>query len=235
MNALRKKNLASLARAYWQPLVLALLILLIALEGFAWMSKWIELRKVDRIIAKAESPQTAEGTPTPSPQQETGQPQPGKEAQPPKPLKNIFKQENINYQLSAIYMDQAVINGNPYKIGDNIGKAVLKEIGIFEVKIQEDGNENLRTLTLFTSQGGEEVSPSSPSNNAPRREPRTGGGGGPRPPQPMGLQGPGGRGGGFREQFQNMPEAERQQMRDRVRAMSPDDRRRFFEQMRNQG
>jgi hypothetical protein len=223
MNALRKKNIGSIARAYWQPLVLLALLLLILAQTYSWAIKYVELRKVDTLIIQTEDLSITGDQKTAN-----QPPQPPQQNNPVKPDKNIFKKENINYQLSAIYMDKAVINGKDYKAGDKIGNATLIEIGVFHAKIQEEGKSQPRTLELFKGGGAEMVSPSG------AQPAMANGPGNSRPPSsPTNIQRSeraGGMGMGLRRQ--NFSQEERRQMAERYRNMSPDQQMRFREEMR---
>ena len=68
-----------------------------------------------------------------------------------KPKKDIFRRENP-YNLSGIFMDTAVIDNKYVKVGDQIGKAVVKEIHPTSVIIQEEGKTDTRTLRVVSGQ-----------------------------------------------------------------------------------
>ena len=281
-----QRNMESLARAYWQPLLIAVLALLILFQTYAWAVKIVDLHKVDSLLSQAEqinsakknnnNAPTSQGMPASSPGMSNpggptgavipaggppdmgmgmqrsgnpgmggmpagmpmgmsggmpaGMPGPDGAGEQKKPKKNIFKAEMMNYQLTAIYMDRAVINGQDVKVGDRVGKALLKEIGVFDVKIQEEGKENPQTIQMFTGQGGSPMmgGPMPQGGMPPGMNP-----GQPRGPRVTTLQGGGiqpppqaqnNNRGGFRERMQNMSPEERDRLRQRMQNMSPQER-----------
>lgn len=169
MNARLSNHIGQLARAYWQPLVLAVLILLVVSQVYAWAVAAIELRKVDTLISQTEDTtppkdggnSTAEGKPDSPP---NGPPQENQESK--QPPNNIFKREEINYILSAIYMDKAVINGQDVAVGGKIGNAEVKEIGVWDATIEVDGQT--RKLEMYQGGGGDPSS-SGPGDKSPSR------------------------------------------------------------------
>ena len=319
MNLNPQRDIKSLARAYWQPLLLAILSLLIFLQTYSWAVKFVDLHKVDTILAQAEQINTVkkenksnpntkempntnpamsnngmmnpggEGIPNPgmmgsmkpgmanpgmmgsmkpgmanpgtmgsmkpgmaNPRMMSGSMGggmpvriPGSESTPgsnasgdqKKPKKNIFRTDNMTYQLTAIYLDSAVINGQDVKIGDRVGKATLKEIGIFDVKLQEEGKENSQTVQMFTGEGGGPMGggmqqpggmPPGMNPGQPRNPSFTSLSGGMQPATQMSQQN--NNRGNFRDRMQNMTQQERDQFRQRMQNASPQER----EQMRNQ-
>lgn len=232
-----------LARTYWQPLVLTLLAILAFSQIVAWGVAVVELKKVDNLIAQTEKPETTTTENKSDESEQSGpsgsKPPPNPE-QPRKPAKNIFKKEELNYMLSAIYMDKAVINGQEVGIGQNIGKATLKEIGINRVVLEEE-NGNSRTVDMF--QGGEGAGPSSPPNNTPSGSPGSRRSGGNRAVSPSGSPsvppgGPMGMGnipanftfrGMNREQLERMSQEER---RNLFQSLSDGEREQLRQQFR---
>ncbi len=232
-----------LARTYWQPLVLALLAILAFSQIVAWGVAAVELKKVDNLIAQTEKSEPAATESKPG---DSGQPAPSSSnppsnpEQPRKPAKNIFKKEELNYMLSAIYMDKAVINGQEVGVGQNVGKATLKEIGINRVVLEEE-NGNSRTVEMF--QGGEGAGPSSPPNTPPGPPgSRRGGGnravspsGSPSAPPPGGPSGMPNLPANFtfrgmnREQLERMSQEER---RNLFRSLSDGEREQLRQQFR---
>jgi len=76
------------------------------------------------------------------------------------PPKNIFKKEEMNYAISAIYLNKAVINGEAVEVGQPVGKAKLKEIRSSSIVIEEENGET-RTIEMFQGGvGGENQEPS---------------------------------------------------------------------------
>lgn len=224
-----------LARTYWQPLVLTLLAILAFSQIVAWGVAAIELKKVDNLIAQTEKSEPAATQSKPSDSNQAPNPE-----QPRKPAKNIFKKEEMNYMLSAIYMDKAVINGQEVGIGQNVGKAILKEIGINRVVLEEE-NGNSRTVEMF--QGGGGAGPSSPPNNTPSGSPGSRRSGGNRAVSPSGSPsvppgGPMGMGnipanftfrGMNREQLERMPQEERRKL---FQSLSDSEREQLRQQFR---
>ncbi len=152
MTTIQKERIGLIARAYWQPLVLLVLLLVAVGQIYSWGATFIELKKVDSLIAKTENVNPEKKTSDSSPSS-------SEENKPPeekKPAKNIFKREDIPYQLTAIFMDSAIIDGQTVKVGERVGKALVKEIALSSVKIQEDGTTNTREIHMFqNSDGGE--------------------------------------------------------------------------------
>ncbi|MGI6456240.1 MAG: hypothetical protein ACOX5R_11570 [bacterium] len=158
MTSQLSKKFKFLARRYWQHSMLVLLALLVLLQVISWAETWLELRTIDRLIAAAEEPVVA-----PDEQKPGSNPKPGNSLPVPpdrsasreqkeeerKPKKDIFRRERIPYNLSGIFMDTAVIDNKYVKVGDQIGKAVVKEIHPTSVIIQEEGKTDTRTLQLF--------------------------------------------------------------------------------------
>ncbi|HOL94181.1 MAG TPA: hypothetical protein PLH79_07535 [bacterium] len=239
MKTMLSNKIGQLARAYWQPLVLATLMLLILSQLISWGVSVAELHKVDRLITETASVQPESGNPESPGAERTGRPdRPGRPGHPddsgnpegggtpPSPAKNIFKQENVNYQLTAIYLNKAVINGQEVGVGDKVGgKATLEEIGVSSVVLKEDDG-NTRTLSMFQGEGG--GSPDGGGRSRPGMGgPRPGGGRdnrpGPNLPLPEVLQSR----GLTREQLSNMSPEERRRM---FMNLSPEERERARQQ-----
>lgn len=140
-------------RAHWWRGVIALLGIVLALQLYSWASTLLDFNRINHLISQAED---LSAKPESGNQPPDGQPKPPKE-----PAKNIFKKEDVQYQLTAILMDYAVINGQNVKVGEKAGKAEVKEIGNDFVVIQEEGKEQTTTLSLFqggnSSGGGENM------------------------------------------------------------------------------
>lgn len=77
----------------------------------------------------------------------------------PASSKNIFFDEKIRYEVSAIFMDKAIINNHSVRVGDSIEKAVVEEIKIFSVVLNEQGIR--KTIPMFgekeSSSGGNNI------------------------------------------------------------------------------
>ncbi|MBN2327523.1 MAG: hypothetical protein JXR73_10250 [Candidatus Omnitrophica bacterium] len=219
-------RLGQLARTYWQPLVLIFLALLAFSQVVSWGVTAVELKKVDNLIERTQKTQAAPDAPNgegsePGKNEPGGAKPPSEQNQPPKPAKNIFKKEETNYAVTAIYLDQAVVNGQPLKVGQNIGKAKLKEIGMNHVVIEE---ENGQTKTINMFQGGGNGGPP-PSSRPPNRASSRNGNGrrsttSNRPPSaPQRLGSPSGPPAGFSFRGVNA---------EQFRSMSRDERRNFY-------
>lgn len=130
---------------------------------------------------------------------------------------------------------------------DGETQAVVEDLGRSETKFVAVGGEayGYRLLTIgnseatLTKNGKQYVVAIGENKPEPKRVgpgPQGPGGGG--PPGSVLFGGPGGPGGqadGVRSLFQNMTDEQRQQMRDRIRSMSDDERRQYFQDMRSQG
>ncbi len=252
MKKLVPHQLGQLARTYWQPLVLMVFALLVLSQVIAWGIAVVEIKKVDTLITQTEKAKSSPDQPksdatppnsdsakpdgqtpnsTPPNPGNPGNPSPdapnspsGGDSTPPKPAKNIFKKEEINYIVSAIYLDKAVVNGEEVGVGQNIGKAKVKEIGVSKIVLEEE-NGNARTVEMFPGSGGGGEGP------APMENPPSGGGGmsmsmgmgmGGNPPsggamqpgRPVGNPPPGAAIGGITiERFKTMTPEERKAFR----------------------
>ncbi|MFB3788167.1 MAG: hypothetical protein ACE15F_17540 [bacterium] len=168
MKTMLSNKFGQIARAYWQPLVLATLLLLILSQLISWGVSVAELRKVDRLITNTATvnPESTPSAASAPPAQPGGSRAPGGPGGPgepgnpggsesqPQPAKNIFKQDQINYQLTAIYLNKAVINGQEVGVGEKVGgKATLQEIGVSTVVLKDDDGSQ-RTLSMFQGEGG---------------------------------------------------------------------------------
>jgi len=146
-------------------------------------------------------------------------------------------------EVPAILGDEVLINGKWYKAGDMVGDAKIVAIEPTQVKILWDGNEKIFAPISTGGASG----PGGPRRPGP---PARGGAAGraemvvvgseARPGRgDMGAFGPGGGGGGMRERWQNMSDAERERLRAEMRErrerfmnMSPEERERFRAEMR---
>lgn len=241
MKTMLSNKIGQIARAYWQPLVLSTLMLLILSQLISWGVSVAELRKVDRLITNTatvhpESTPSAASAQPAQPAQPGGSSAPGGPGGPggpgnpggsesqPQPAKNIFKQDQINYQLTAIYLNKAVINGQEVGVGEKVGgKATLQEIGVSTVVLKDDDGSQ-RTLSMFQGEGG-----GGPDDGGrPRRVE-----GGPRPgmgnPSRPGIELPAGlqARGLSREQLRSMPPEERRRL---IMNLSPEERERMRQQ-----
>jgi len=154
MTTIRADRIGMIARTYWQPLVLILLGMVALSQLLSWGMAYAELKKVDRLIAQTEQtdPPVTNSSSSGSPH---GSPvPPGNTPQKKKPVKNIFRRDNTKYQLTAIYMDKAVINGKVVKVGDRVGKAIVQKIGTSTVTVQVEGQDHPRTLEMFKGGAG---------------------------------------------------------------------------------
>lgn len=244
------KQLHMLFKVYWQPALLALLGVLVLFQMYSWSASIAELNKVETMLDKAadtdsneegqsnESPEGSNPPGRPGPNRNGGNSQPEQR----QPARNIFKETKHNYKLTAIYLDKAVINGNPFAVGSKIGNATLTHIGVDSVTIEEEGNDQPKVIQLF--QGGDSgpVGPSmrrpSRSSSRPSGRPSTSK---PAPsvrsePEREREPGPprdrGARRREMMERFQSMSPDERQAFAERMRNMSPDERREYIQRMR---
>lgn len=266
MKIITTDRFGQLARTYWQPLVLSLLALLAFSQVISWGVAAVELHKVDSLIDRTQSSQSSppagengqknsskpEGLPKTessgqeSPTADAMKPemaetrnsgQSSNEEQAPVPVKNIFKKDEQNYIVSAIYLDKAVINGEAMSVGQSVGKAKVKEIGVFNVVLEEE-NGQTQTIEMFQNTGGEggegESAPpmmnQQPNLSSMRKNNSLNAGMGMsvRPANGMnavkktlGSQSINAYKGVTPDQFKNMSSEERKRMRDR---MSPTDR-----------
>jgi len=206
-------------RRYWQHGVLGLLGLLILYQVVSLGFTLFEIRKIDYLIAQAQNPgASAEEDNQGGNHQEARQPE-----------NDIFHNQNIPYQLTGIFMDQAIIDNRTVKVGERVGEAEVKEIGNDFVVIQEDGKDNPRRLTLFDQRGGGPPGRGRgrpPSRGRPDRRPQEAPRGDvPEPPQEqdsgsdditwdqiqnMNME-------ERRDYFTNLSEDERNELRDRFR------------------
>lgn len=140
--------------------------------------------------------------------------------------KNLFappppKQHPVK-AVSGILGQEAIINGNFYKVGDKIGDARIVAIEATKVRIEWDGKEK----AFFPIEAG-----AGPGRPGPERPDMAGRPKGPEegsetvavgpPGPPGGMRGPGflsaEERAELRERWQNMSEEERQQFRSRMR------------------
>ncbi len=229
MKTMLSNKIGQIARAYWQPLVLSTLMLLILSQLISWGVSVAELRKVDRLITNtaAAGPEDKPAAAPGLPGQPGGPPVPGNPGSgedQPQPAKNIFKQDQINYQLTAIYLNKAVINGQEVGLGEKVGgKSTLEEIGVSTVVLKDDDGSR-RTLSMFQGEGGGGPESGGRSRRGEGGN-RPGMGNSPRPGMelPAGLQAR----GLSREQLRNMPPEERRRM---FMSLSPEERERMRQQ-----
>ena len=230
MSPQTSERIGMLARAYWQPLVLAVLILVIVGQLFSWGATVVEFAKVDRMIEEAEnvdSPATESNEPE-NPRQGPSGPRADSNRS-NQTARNIFKNEKQSYTLTMIYMDTAVINGQNLKVGDRVGKAVVQSIDLTSVELLEDGSESPKTIAMFQgsgdSPGGGRRGGGPPSGMRHSGTQRSGN----RSPA-LAVSSGGNQGGGDmferirnmsreerRSYFQNLSESEREELRQRAR------------------
>jgi len=134
------------------------------------------------------------------------------------------KQHPVN-EVIGILGDEALINGQWYKVGAAIGDAKILAIEPTKVKVVWNGQEKEFTPLAATGAGGP------PGPSGPGR-----GRGGPQPPRPAQKSGPqmvvtGGRGSGPSSMGSLSPE-EREAMRERWKNMSPEEREKLRNEMR---
>lgn len=235
MNLQLRERALGYLRAYWQQMVYALLGVVLVFQIGGNFYRLLELRQVDHLIAQTndDGPKSEEGkegdAPPQSPQMGMGGPGgPPGDGQQRRPEKDIFRKEEQKFMLTAIYLNKAVINGQEVAVGGRIGKATLESIASFSVTIQIEGEDNTRTLDMFTGQNGGSMG--NPNNNRPSRGSSRSQRPGPgmSSPPPMPVMAPGGPGGGGREAFRNMSPEQRRQMMEQ---MPPQVRERMMRRM----
>ncbi|MDP8245546.1 MAG: hypothetical protein P9L94_15785 [Candidatus Hinthialibacter antarcticus] len=211
MNYQLRERAIGYLRAYWQQIVYALLGAVLVFQIGGTLYRLLELRHVDRLIAQAESSDSKEN----KNEEQAPNPQMGPSnqggGQPRKPEKDIFRFQEPKFMLTAIYLDKAVINGQPVAVGGRIGNATLVSIESFSVTIEIEGEDQPRMFEMFTGQNG--GGGGRPVNNRSGRKSQ-------RPPMPGGdmsspmpaMQMGGGGGAGMREAMRNMPPEQRRQM-----------------------
>ncbi|MFH1738186.1 MAG: hypothetical protein ABIH23_04200 [bacterium] len=139
-------------RSFWQPIVVALLALGIIGQLGSWGYTALQMHSIDRLVDAAKSEkETKEKEST---EQTQGRPPQSPGNPPQQPKANIFHRQRISYVLSAIYKDQAVINGQPVKAGGRVGEATVEEIRLASVMIHEDGKPQPHELEMFQGSGG---------------------------------------------------------------------------------
>ncbi|RJP19733.1 MAG: hypothetical protein C4527_26330 [Candidatus Omnitrophota bacterium] len=221
MTSQSKERISTIARAYWQPLVLFALLLFAMTQIYSWGATFVELKKVDSLIAKTENttPVNENSSENSPPQGNQAQNKNQANAEPKNPQRNIFKRETIPYQLTAIFRDNAIIDGQTVQVGGRVGKATIQEIGVSSVQILEDDKDTPRTITMFQSGGGGSGSTMARGGRTARANAPTN-----RNPAVSSQRTAAGSGGGFEanlERIRNMPREERRQF---IQNMSPEER-----------
>ncbi|MBI1390852.1 MAG: hypothetical protein GC154_20675 [bacterium] len=231
MNTRINEQMRGWVRVYWQPAIYGLLGFILLIQFGVYGYRWLELRSIDSLIASAENADPAPGAGDSKPGENSGGPGnpggpgmpggPGNPGEERKPEKDIFRKEEVKYQLTAIYFDKAVINGQEVAVGGRVGKATLDEIDGFSVIISEEGSDQSKRLEMFTGQDGGGGSPvnrgGGPSSRGGISRPR------PSSPPPSNSSRRVSNDGGS----SGIPD----DIRERLRSMSPDERRRAFESL----
>ncbi len=242
MNLHLRERVLGYLRAYWQQCVYVGLGLVLAAQLGTTLYRILELRHVDSLIAQAESSEPPPGENENSEDQpnrpQSGMRGPGGQpggppdgGTPRRPEKDIFRNEEQKFALTAIYLDKAVINGQEVAVGGRIGKATLESILPFSVTIHIEGEDNPRTVEMFTGQSGGSMG--KPMNNRSSRDRSRPSRPGPdmsAPSMPM-MVGPGGPGGGMRGAMRNLSPEQR---RDMIRNAPPEVRERMMRRMEGQ-
>ncbi|HPA44929.1 MAG TPA: hypothetical protein PLZ55_15490 [bacterium] len=175
------ESIVRFLKSFWQPVIVAVLSLILIAQLIGWGYAALQMRGIDRLVAAAQEEAKPTEASAENPQQKT-QGNPG-ESRNPGDMRNrgdrgnrgnrgnpagpggqgnpelkisadIFFRRAFNYELSAIYKDQAVINGQEVKAGQRIGNATLQEIRLASVLIHEDGQPAPRELVMFQGAGG---------------------------------------------------------------------------------
>ncbi len=160
--------LTRFVRSFWQPIVVALLALVVVGQLVSWGYTALQMHSIDQLV------EAAQNDPNDESEEQSGS-NPGPRRGPPpqqqqvEPTANIFHRQRVSYMLTAIFKDQAVINGQTVKAGGRIGNATLEEIRLASVMIHEDGKPQPQEIKMFQGSGGS--------------------GGGPRPPRPPSRRG----------------------------------------------
>jgi len=134
--------------------------------------------------------------------------------------KNLFTptppKENPVKEVMGILGSEALINGKWHKAGDSVGDAKILAIEPTKVRVSWNGQE--KEFAPMASEGAGGNGPGrSPSARPPSARPKG-------PPKAIGNGPPGGPPG--------ISPEERANMREKVRNMSPEERRKFSEEMR---
>lgn len=129
------------------PVLSAVLIIILMLHQMTSIAySFLEMERIDQIIKNHQSP-----TETSIVVNTASQTSPGEKNVPNKPLlssaKNIFVGEKNHYELTAIFMDKAVINNIYVKKGDRIGNAIVEDIKVYSVVLNENGTR--KTIHIF--------------------------------------------------------------------------------------
>jgi hypothetical protein len=144
------ESLMRFVQSFWRPIVLAVLALVVVGQVASWGYTALQMHSIDRLVASAQNDENEA-------RRITGDPydNPGRSPRSPtlQPKADIFLRKNPSYQLSAIYKDQAVIDGQTVKAGDRIEKATVEKILLASVIIQEDGKPS-REIKMFQGRGG---------------------------------------------------------------------------------
>lgn len=119
--------------------------------------------------------------------------------------------------VAGILGNEALINGKWHKVGDKVGEAEILAIEATSVKVSWKGKES-----VLAPMGGAGGGPGGPSGPGPR------GSSGSRAGPSRASRS---RGANVTRSMPGMPEG---MTPDKIRAMSPDERRAFFEKMRSQ-
>lgn len=172
------ESLIRFVRSFWQPILVALLALVLVGQLIAWGYTALQMHSIDRLVAAAQQEKTDPKDNNPRPQNTHRRTQDHRtESSLPEPKSDIFYRKRVPYRLTAIYKNQAVIDGRPVKAGDRIEQATVVKILLSSVVIQEDG-KSPREIKMFTGSGGR-GGPGGPAG--PRR-------GGSRSGRPSGAQ-----------------------------------------------
>jgi hypothetical protein len=136
-------------RSRWQPILVALLALVWAGQLVSWGYAALQMHSIDGLVTAAQ-----EDPPAREPEGFgfRGNPGRGRGSAGQEPKADLFFRRNPSYILTAIYKDQAVIDGRTVKAGDRIEKATVETILLSSVMIQEDG-QSPRELKMFQGSG----------------------------------------------------------------------------------
>ena len=133
----------------WQPILVALLAVVWMGQLVSWGYAALQMHSIDGLVAAAQNGEDAS-----EPVEFGGRGNPGRSRRAPgqEPNADLFFRRKPPYILTAIYRDQAVIDGRTVKAGDRIEKATGETVLLSRVMIQEDG-QSPRELKMFQGSG----------------------------------------------------------------------------------
>ena len=137
-------KLLHLAKSYWQSIIIAILALILSIQLISWSCIALQMHKIDELITTSKFKKTTKSNYSIDLEY--------LESLYLQPEQNIFLARIPNYTLTAIYKNEAIINGLIVKIGDKIGKATIEKILLSSVITHEDGKEP-QEIKMFQGDG----------------------------------------------------------------------------------